>query len=439
MKGHSILMKNLLLSLLLLPWVTIADSITPLPEDQISSEQPEEKSPWYSPKSLSDFRLPDNVQIHGFASQSYIYTSANNYFGHTHNMGSLDFTEMGINGSWRPLSQLQTSMQIVYRRAGETDDSYVRIDFGFLDYSFYNDSDTVLGVRMGRVFNPYGLYNDTRDMPFTRPSIFLPQSIYFDINRNLALSSDGMQVYGEYRTDLGDFMLQVNGGYPRTNDPDLKNFIAGNLPGSLSGEPSWAGRLMYERDAGRIRLGISSSQLNGKYHPSGGIINFNSGTFEFSPVLFSAQYNAEKWSLTSEYAIRPLSVKGFGKMLPDTSSTGESYYFQGTYRILDNLETFLRYDALFWDTSDRNGEKYALTSRLASQSLPFLYKAQPAYSRFAKDISTGVRWDLTTSLMARLEYHYINGTGWVSSLENSNPQDTHQHWHMVAMSLNFRF
>ncbi len=431
MKGDCNVFWKMLAFSLALQWMDVGFAESDIPESAKPAGTGSDPSPtqsgWKLPEFLTQWKLPETVQVHGFASQSYIHTNGNNFFGSSTDMGSLDFTEMGINGSWRPLTQLQASMQVVYRRAGKTDDSNVRIDFGFLDYSFLSTAEHVLGVRAGRVFNPYGLYNDTRDMPFTRPSILLPQSIYFDVNRNLALSGDGIQFYGENRNRFGDFFLQVNGVYPRTDDPDLKQVIAGNFPGELNGEPSWVGRLMYEWDAGRIRLGVTSSQLNAKYQPQGGPVNLQSGTFSFSPLLFSAQYNAEKWSLTSEYATRRTDLNGFGPLLPNTTFTGESYYVQGSYRFAEKFEAFLRYDVLYWDTSDRNGKKYAAAT------------GQPADRRFAKDITTGLRWDITPSIMARAEYHYINGTGWISELENTNLTNTSQYWSLVALSLSFRF
>lgn len=388
---------------------------------------PPARTGWKLPDSLSDWKLPETVQIHGFASQSYIHTDGNNFFGHSQDNGSLDFTEMGINGSWRPFSQLQASMQVVYRRAGKTDDSLVRIDFGFLDYSFISSADNLLGIRVGRVVNPYGLYNDTRDMPFTRPSILLPQSIYFDRNRQLALSGDGVQLYGEYHFGNSAIFLQTNAFYSRANDPSFKYGFARDLPGNMEGRLSWVGRLMYEWDAGRVRIGVSSTELNAKYEPAGGPVNLAAGNFTFSPILVSVQYNAEHWSLTGEYALRPTDLKGFGRLLPDTTFTGDSYYVQGSYRFSETVEGFLRYDAYYVDQTDRNGHDYAATTH------------QPAYSRFAKDLTTGLRWDLTPSIMLRAEYHYINGTGWISGLENPDPKKAAKYWNLFAVSVNFRF
>jgi len=383
--------------------------------------------------TVSSWKLPDTVQIHGFASQSYIHTSANDFLGHTSNMGSLDFTEMGLNGSWRPLPQLQASMQVVYRRAGRTDNQNVRLDFGFLDYSIVANADTLFGIRGGRVFNPYGLYNDTRDMPFTRPSIFLPQSVYFDINRNFSLSGDGVQVYAERRTELGDFSLQINGVYPRTADPDISLLINGNFPGSITGEPSWMGRLSYEGYNNRIKLSVTSGEFNIRYKPSGGLISVDGdqvtvstlgpGEFKFSPILFSARYADEHWGLTGEYVLRPVSLQGFGPLLPNTSYTGESYYVQGHYRFAPKWEALMRYDVLYSDRSDRSGQKQAMPG-------------SPAFNYFAKDITFGLRYDVTPWWMLRAEYHLINGTGWTPLTENTSFE---QHWNMFAISTSFRF
>lgn len=397
---------------------------------------------WSKPLDALDWKLPDNVQIHGFASQAYIHTSDNNFFGYSQNMGSLDFTELGINGSWRPLPNLQTSLQVVYRRAGLTDDSYVRIDFGFIDYSFISDAEHQWGVRLGRVVNPYGLYNDTRDMPFTRPSILLPQSIYFDINRNTALSGDGIQLYGEERTDFGDFLLQFNGVNSRANDPAWEPVLQAR---SVHGELSWVGRLMYEWEGGRVRMGVTSGDLNVGYQPDmnpqilsvfpqGLPSGVTASSLSFAPILFSAQYNAETWSLTAEYALRGATVftRASAPPYPRTAqaTTGESWYVQGTYRFTPDIEGFLRYDVYHQDDGDRNGKH--LQRALAAYGIPF----DPSVM-FAKDLAVGLRWDITSYSMFRVEYHYVDGTGWLSP--NENPGETEKYWNLIAASLSFRF
>ncbi len=382
---------------------------------------------WKDPFEKLGSYLPESLQIHGFLSQGYLRTSDNNFFGKTTNMGSLDFRELGINGSWRPLKDLQLSLQVLSRKAGQTDDGYVRIDFGSLSYTAFSTAEDVWGIRLGRVINPYGLYNDTRDMPFTRPSILLPQSIYFDVNRQLALSSDGGQLFGEHHAEWGDLYFQFNVGYPRTTDPELKyNLQDLSQLGRVSGALSFMGRLMYELDGGRVRLGVTGSNVNLNltrfpFSP------LSSGSNRFTPIIFSAQYNGEDWSLTSEYQLRGISFAGFGPQfpLPNRDYWGQGFYVQGTYRFAPDWEAFLRYDDLCVQQSDCNGKQWEATTGL------------PAHGQFAKDISTGIRWDLTPSVMLRAEYHYVNGTGWISLLENK--QGPQQHWHLYGLSVSFRF
>ncbi len=375
--------------------------------------------------SHADFSLPESIQIHGFGSVGYFNTTDNNFFGDTkQSYGDIDFWELGINGSWRPLSNLQFSMQVVSRKAGETDDGDPRIDYGFADYSFISDSENLWGIRAGRVVTPLGLYGDTRDMPFTRPSILLPQSIYFDRNRQLSLSGDGGQLYGEHRSEFGDFFLQINGFMPRVDDSDFVNTIARKFPGEVDGKPSWGGRFTYEKDGGLLRLAITFGQLNVDYKPRG-LVDFEAGTFEFEPLIFSLQYNAERWSLTGEYARRRSQFKDFGPLRPDTEFTGESFYVQGTYRFAPKWEAMMRYDVLYWNDDDRDGKKFEALTGL------------PAHSQFAKDLTFGIRWDVTPSVMLRAEYHNIDGTGWISPLENLG--GTKQHWDLFALLVAVRF
>ena len=377
--------------------------------------------------TYAELSLPESLQIHGFASLGYFNTSGNNFFGNTKSGGDVDFWELGTNGSWRPLNNLQLSLQVVSRQAGKTDDGDLRIDYGFLDFSFLSDVDNLWGVRLGRVVNSYGLYNDTRDMAFTRPGILLPQSIYFDINRELALSGDGGQLYGERRTSFGDFLLQLQIFQPRVDDPDLKNDLTGGSGGDLDGKPSWGGRLTYEKDGGRLRLALSGFQLNVDPDPNGAVSQ-SSPQFDLDPVVLSAQYNAERWSLTGEYAFRHLRRDIFVPPLPNESVTGESYYLQAIYRLAQRWEAMLRYDVLYWDKDDRNGKEYEANTggRI------------PAYRRFAKDWAIGLRWNITPNMMLRAEYHNINGAGWISSLENPI-DDTEQHWYMFAILASYRF
>ncbi len=370
----------------------------------------------------------DNLQIQGFASQAFISTSDNDVFGNTDNGGSFGFTEVGLNALFRPLPRLQLSGQMLSRRAGKDNTGTPRLDFAFLDYRLFSNTTNQFGVRLGRLKNPFGFYNDTRDVPFTRPSILLPQSIYFDRVRNLGLSSDSIQIYGDVsHVNLGDFSFQFQVGSPNVNDSDTRVSLVPRAPGSLSPDVSVIGRGLYESPSKSLRVAVSGVWLNIDYKP-GTNDRLDSGTIEFSPIYVSAQYNAERWSLTSEYAIRRFRFQDFNNQRFDgLDFYGESFYFQGEYRFNPKWEALIRYDFLFTDRSDRDGSKYAAQT------------GEPAHTRYARDLAVGLRWNITPQIMARLEYHRINGTAWLSPLDNPDPNDTTKNWNLFAAQLSFRF
>ena len=394
-----------------------------LPAIPLQAEEGKAKASW-----LDDF------QFHGFVAQSYLHTSDNNFFGDSED-GSYEFQEFGLNTLWRSVASLQVAAQLVARDAGETDDGDLRFDYAFVDYAFLNSDTGNSGIRIGRVVNPYGFYNDTRDIAATRPSILLPQSIYFDVNRNFALSSDGVHFYHLAGDQNGYYNFQFGVFEPRTEDPDLEPAIfllqipGRPLPrGKLEGTTSWMGRLIYEYDLGRLRVGLTAAEVNVEYEPGQGDF-YSDGDFQFRPYMLSLQYSRANWSATMEYAKRTTELRDFGMFLPDVKFTGTSYFVQGTYRIAENWEVFARYDDLVWNDDDKDGKE---VSKNTGGLLP-------GHSRYAKDWTYGARWDINQYLMLRLEWHQVEGTGWLSLLENPDPTTTSKDWDLYAVSLSARF
>lgn len=383
---------------------------------------------WQMPETTGAMELFDDFQVHGFLSQGYFLTSDNKIFGPSDTDGSLDFTEAGLNASWMPVSDLRLAAQILFRRAGSGHEHDVELDFGVLDYSFLSAADYRLGVRLGRFKVPYGFYNDTRDVIFTRPTILLPQSIYPDQTRDLSISADGGLIYGDYRDEWGNLSLELGAGVPRGETLDSELAILGDdYPGKTHSELSYIGRLSYELWEGKIRMAISSARVDTRFDPE----FFSSegplaGKDIFKPVIFSAQYNQEKLSLTAEYAIRSVKDTDLGEEF-DKDVIGESYYLQAEYRFADNWQAIVRYDALYNDRDDRNGNKFQAAT------------GYPAHIQFAKDWTFGLRYNVNPSFLIAAEYHYINGTAWLPLQDNPDPFDLEQRWHLFALMAGFRF
>ena len=228
--------------------------------------------------------------------------------------GVSDFTEIGVNASWVPRPDVQLAIQGLSRRAGGAAEGEPELDFALLDYAAVETADRRLGVRGGRVRLPFGLYDDTRDVAFTRPSILLPQSIYFERTRELVISGDGIQFYAEERGAWGNFMLNFTGPFfQRIGNENSEVALFGmELPGDLESRVSFIGRLIYEPPVQGLRLAITGARLLAKYNPRfDPPQDFGPGDDTFEFVFFSAQYEAEHWSLTSEYARRQIMDEGF--------------------------------------------------------------------------------------------------------------------------------
>lgn len=97
-------------------------------------------------------------------------------------------------------------------------------------------------------------------MPNHGPQVsLLPQSIYFDRTRNLGLSGDSVQLYGDVaHSRLGTFSTQFGVWLPIVSDKDTETsvFFPG-MNGNLTREVSYIGRGVYETNDKRIRLAIN--------------------------------------------------------------------------------------------------------------------------------------------------------------------------------------
>jgi hypothetical protein len=372
----------------------------------------------------------DDFQFHGFITQGYFLTSNNKIFGDSDSEGSFDFTEAGLNASWSLFPDLRLAGQALFRRAGVGHEYDVEVDFALLDYTILSASDFILGVRLGRFKNPLGLYNDTRDVLFTRPTILLPQSIYLERTRSLSLSGDGGQLYGEYRGEAGNFSLELGAGMPRGNNLDTElAYFGSDYPGNTDSKLSYIGRLSYEHATGKYRAAISSARVDVRYNPK--LLppdDLPALKDIFVPVIFSAQYNGDKLSLTSEYANRRIQENSLDDNYQENlDRTGNSYYFQAEYRFREDWRGILRYDVLYNNRQDKDGKKYqALTGK-------------PAFTQFAKDWTFGLRYYINSSFLVAAEYHYIDGTAWLPIQDNADPDHLERRWHMFSLAASYRF
>lgn len=370
-------------------------------------------------------------QAHGFVSQGYTYTSGNNFFGSSQGTGSLDFREIGVNVSGHLFpNNLLIAAQGLYRDAGGSDNDAFRLDFANLDYHYPLNGHSAIGIRAGRVKNPFGIYNDTRDVIWTRPSVTLPQSVYFDALalRQAMISSDGVLMYGRYVLGDHSFSAELVISEPRDNTGGAAEFLTGLqfAPGATGGEPLYVGRAGYYWKEGRFKLLFSIVSLDRNLHSS--LPSVPSGNAKAFYPLASAQLNLEDWSITAEYGQVNLERTGFppnGHFL----NTSENFYLQTEYRFTSTWTALLRFDGFFANINDRSGKR-------AAQESGF-----PRHRFFAKDITFGLRWDFARNFLIAADYHRVYGTAWLSPVDNPDFANKlgDPRWDLFSLMVSVRF
>ena len=368
----------------------------------------------------------DPLQVHGFASQAVVRTSDNHFFGNSPET-SFDFTEIGINASLLINPQILLSGQLLARRAGDMYDGTPDLDYGLADITLVSSSENRLGFRLGRVKNPLGIYNETRDVPFTHPAIFLPQVIYFDKVRNLMLALDGLMLYGGTYNNLGTLSLTVGGGQSVIDDNVEWIFLGNDFNGDLrlDGNTQIA-RLWYSTPGERFKFGLSGIALSLKFDPGQHSL-LSAGTTDIFYWIASVQYDSEDWTLSAEYGRQPVEWNDYRNPFVPDKITVEGYYLQGTYRVRSNVELLLRYEEGFGDRNDRDGKRFSEVTGV------------PPFGRFSKIWTAGLRWDINPNWMVRAEYQRHHGTFVLSPRENPDPSQLSEYWNLFAVQAAFRF
>lgn len=369
---------------------------------------------------------PGHFQIHGFASQGAVRTSANRFYGDSTET-SFDFTDIGLNASWRLSPRLLLAGQVLSRRAGDMSDGWPKLDFALADINLTNDASHRIGLRLGRMKNRLGLYNETRDVPFTHPGIFLPQVVYFDKVRNLILATDGVQLYGELYQPFGILSATLATGQPVIDKNVEAALVVGDIPGQMrSRENSWLASLWLTSPSERIKLGLSGAALALEQDWA---LTPATPTVDLVYWIASAQYNAANWSLSAEYMGLPGRWRDFQPVRLDRNQTSEGYYAQLTYRPTSAWQLLLRYEEGFADRHDRDGNEL----EQLSQGLI------PGKASSSRILSLGLRWDLSSHWMLRAEYQRHDGNFILSEIENPDFQRFDKHWDLFAIQAAFRF
>jgi hypothetical protein len=341
---------------------------------------------WGAAQSLEDL----NIQLHGYATQGFLYTTQNNFLTTESSNGSASWTEAVVNVTAKPVSKLRIGVQARYQLLGNYANG-ITLDWAAADY---RENDRV-GVRFGKVKVPSGLFNDIQDIDPAYLWALLPQSIYPLSSRNGQLATYGGVVYGtlnefspkvgqlEYRAWVGETSIPSNDGY----------FLAYNeegitLPNGLTGA-AIGEAIHWKTPLTGLMIGASDIQKRTETAAlvAGGALP---GTLTIPPFNipdYFAHYEKNKLMVAAEYTRLPvsLSLDLAGTTTP-TRVDIHGLYGMATYKLTGKLTGGL-YNSQYFD-----------------------HAAPLGPARYSKDWAVSGRYDFNQYLYAKAEEHFIDGT-----------------------------
>jgi hypothetical protein len=356
-----------------------------------------------------DFKVFDReVQVHGFASQGFVYTDTNNWLTMNTSQGSGAFTDFGFNVSTSVTDKLRVGAQLFDRNLGQLGQYHPSLDWAMLDYRFKN----WLGFRGGKVKTTLGLYNDTQDLDFLRVFALLPQSVYPTDLRDATIAHLGGDIYGNIslKPRLGDLSYTAYAGH-------RSDSIYSGYPYYLSSVGAHIrsyGGLQYGVDlrwnTSLKGLLIGASRLNEDITAKGSASNpFNSeaGSVPYSEASkadwtnqFYGEYTVGRLRIDSEYRRYWRNQELFNG-ISESFADVRGWYASGAYRIGKRLQIGSYYS--------RYTITNVVTGAFAALSPPATDTSLPANHDYDKVI-TG-RVDLNRFWNVKIEGHFMNGYG----------------------------
>ncbi len=384
------------------------------------------------------------VDVHGFVSQGYIKTDDNNFLANDSSGGTFQYNEIGINFSKQITNKLRIGLQLFSHDLGVIGNNEILLDWAFADYRWRD----WLGLRVGRIKAPHGLYNEGRDVDMLRTSIFLPQSVYKELDRDVMVAVNGFGLYGDVPLDtMGTLSYYVLAG---TSDVGAdsgaaRQFNSARLGGAQLFEAddfemgeTYVGSLQWQTplDGLRLRGTIRRSDLEmpattGAALAGWGIPIGTEFVYEMArtrTIVGSIEYSWNDLVVAAEYqdtkADAYIDIPGLGNFT-DSTSNNDGYYVSASYRVNDWLEVGSYYSKYYADSDDRDGKAGA-----ASTSYMYDYQA------WLEDIALSARFDINQYWLFKIEGHLMDGAALCLTEDND---DFEEDWWMVTAKMTFSF
>jgi hypothetical protein len=352
-------------------------------------------------QSLDDL----NIQIHGYATQGFVYTNHNNWNSMDTTQGSPAWTEAVFNVTAQPEPKLRVGVQVRYFLLGESFGNAITLDWASADYKV-NDK---FGIRFGKVKTPNGLFNDIQDIDPAFLWSLLPQSVYPISSRTSLLAHYGGVAYGnlpfgthagklEYQLFFGERVLPENDGFFVPIQESGAYFPDGlgglSSGGTLRWHPPVAGLMLgaaLDRENTVGPVSIPAAGLSGNVIGAPFVIPYFFGKYEHDKFMFAAEHERVPIDQKTVFTIGPPGVYSL-------RYDKREWYAMTSYRLADKLNVGAYYSSFF-----------DLQAPFITYPNPALY---PNFSlnRYHKDWVFSARYDINSYLYLKGEQHIMKGT-----------------------------
>jgi hypothetical protein len=359
-----------------------------------------------------DFKLLDReVEVHGFASQGFVYTNTNNWLTMNTSQGSAAFTDFGVNVSTSVTDKLRVGAQLYDRNLGQLGQYHPSLDWAVADYRFKS----WFGVRGGKVKTTLGLYTDTQDLDFLRTFALLPQSVYPTDLRDATIAHMGGDIYGNVslKHRLGDLSYTAYAGHRSDSVYSGVMYLASQygLHYSSYGGLQYGGDLRWKTPLKGLLIG--ASRMNEDITGKGTFINPLDPGAGFVPESdhskvdwinqFYGEYTVGKLRIDSEYhrTLHDEQYQVADRAVLETVCDVRGWYVSGAYRVMKRLALGSYYS------------RYSIT-HVAGGPLAVLFPDQTDTSLSANHIYDKVitaRVDFKKFWDVKVEGHFMNGYG----------------------------
>jgi hypothetical protein len=374
------------------------------------------------------------VEIHGFISQGFLWSNHNNALSAKTEDGSFEFNEMGINFIKELNDRLRVGTQFFSRDLGRTGNNEIVVDWAYGDYRWKD----WLGIRAGLMKIPHGLYNENRDQDMVRTPVFLPQSIYPEIERDYYTRMWGGEIYGSiFLNQFGTISYRgLIGAYnPDKDNSGLRILVEGG--GTIEVEKfnhgiQYSGGIQWDTPLKGLRFGVTGWIMNDAGADLTTKIAFgpNLPAGTDAPIyvkrwstVYSLEYSWENLKIATAYRLE--NTKTLWPVFKwDTNVDLEGYYLSASYRFTDWLEIGSYYSVYYPDNSDKDGNRFKI------------YGGDD-FAAWQKDFAFTTRFDFNENWLLKLEAHAIDGTADLLSSDNMDGVD--RRYFLFAAKVTFSF